>query len=258
MKLKESLVTTVLPIYNAGDNLAQCLESIAAQSYENIEIIAINDFSKDNSHKILKDFKKKYKKIQIINNKKHYGTAICLNRAMRKASGQFVIFVNPFDYILKSSFKKQVQYLTKHAKTAACGSQFLTINESGKAVAKSALPLEHDEIYPMLASASPVRFETIMINRNLIPKDTLRFGTNKYPMIFTEVFIKLMQYGKMANLDQFLYRHRLAAKRAKRKHSKIKQAFSILQLVVKSRAAHDYKISLPTSLPLLKSILQFR
>lgn len=258
MKLKESLITVVLPVYNAGRYLAECLESIAAQSYENIEIIAVNDFSKDNSSRILKEFKKKFKRIQILQNKKHYGTAICLNRAMRKASGQYVIFLNPFDYILPSSFKKQVSYLTKNVKTAAVGSQFLAINENNKAVAKSALPLGHEEIYNTLASASPVKFETIMINRNLIPKDILRFSVNKYPIIYTEVFIKLLQYGKMANLDQFLYRQRTASKRLRRRQNKILQAFSVFKLVVKSRAAHDYKISLPTSLPLLKSILQYR
>lgn len=256
MKLKKSLVSVILPVYNAGNFLPHCLETLIKQSYTNLEIIAIDDNSKDNSLKILKEFKKKYKtyseqnrKIQILQNKKHYGQAVCLNRAVRLAQGQFLAFMNPFDYVSLHRFKKQISYLSINPKTVAIGSQYVTINKNNKSVEKSSLPQQHEEIYHTLLPSISMKPETVMINRMLFPKDLLRFTTNKYPLLFTEVFIKILQYGKIANLGQALYTHRSGIKRYTRQSSRLKHVFSLLQLWLKSRSTYDYRPSLRTNIP---------
>src|SRR3954470_6995683 len=97
MKLKESVVSILLPVYNAGKFLPECLESLKEQNYENIQIIAIDDKSKDNSYAILKKFQKQIKGLEVYKNKKHYGLAVCYNRAIRSAQGTFIAFMNPND-----------------------------------------------------------------------------------------------------------------------------------------------------------------
>ena len=257
MKLKKSLVSVILPIYNADNFLSHCLETLIKQSYTNLEIIAIDDKSRDNSIKILKEFKKKYKKthpeqsrkIQILQNKKHYGPAVCLNRAIRLAQGQFLTFMNPLDYISLHKFKRQISYLSDNPKTVAIGSQYTTINQNNKTIKKSSLPQQHEKIYHTLLHSISLKPETVMINRMLLPKDLLRFTTNKYPLLFTEVFIKLLQYGKIANLSQSFYTHRPKTKRYTRQSSKLKHVFSLLQLWLKSRSIYNYRPSLRTSIP---------
>jgi glycosyltransferase involved in cell wall biosynthesis len=257
MKLKESLVSIILPVYNADNFLIHCLETLMKQSYANLEIIAIDDKSKDNSLKILKEFKKKYKKthpeqnrkVHILQNKKHYGSAVCLNRAIRIAQGQFLTFMNPFDYVSLHRLKRQINYLSINPKTVAIGSQYVTINENKKPIEKSNLPQQHEEIYHTLLHSISLKPETVMINRMLLPKDILHFTTNKYPLLFTEVLIKLLQYGKIANLNQSLYTHRLIIKRYARQSSKLKHTLSLLQLWLKSRSIYNYRPSLRTSIP---------
>ncbi len=266
MKLKQSLVSIIMPVYNAGKFLPQCLETLASQSYSNLEIIAINDNSKDNSLKILKEFQKNINKtcpersrrIQILQNKKHYGPAVCLNRALRLAQGQFLALMNPNDTISLQKLKRQVNYLCDNAKTVAIGSQYVTMDENNKPLEKSSLPQEHEAIYQSILPSRSLKPETVMINRMLVPKDILHFTTNKYPLVFTEVFIKLLQYGKIANLSQSLYRHRVGIRRYTRKSGKIRHTFSLLKLLVKSRSSYDYRPSLPSSLPALKSLFEPR
>lgn len=249
MKLKESLVSVILPVYNAGKFLPQCMETLIKQTYSNLEIIAIDDKSKDNTLRILKQFKKKFKKIHILQNKKHYGTAVCLNRALKHAQGQFIALMNPYDYISIHKFKRQVNFLQNQKKTVAVGSQYVTTDNNDKIAEKSALPQTHEEIYNALLHSLPIKPETVMINRMLLPKDLLYFSTNKYPLLFTEIFIKLVQYGKIANLSQSFYKHRVGIRRYTRRSGKMKQAFSMLQLFLKSRSSYDYHPSLRTSLP---------
>ncbi len=249
MKFKDSVVTVILPVYNAAKFLPECLESLKEQTYRDLQIIAIDDHSRDNSPAILRKFKQELNNLEIYRNKKRYGTAICYNRALKRAHGRFVAFMNPNDINAISRFKRQVNFLLNHPKTVAVGTQYTSINEANKKLERSNLPEANEEIYDNLLPASPLHPETVMVNRELLPKDLLYFKPNKYPFVFTEVFIKFFQYGKVANIAQSLYFHREGVKRHGRTPSRVRQFVSMMQLWLTSRANHEYRPSLRTSLP---------
>lgn len=249
MKFKDSVVTVILPVYNAGKFLPECLASLQEQTYQDLQIIAIDDHSSDNSLAILKRFKRQYKNIEIYSNKKRYGLAICYNRALKRAQGRFVAFMNPHDLNAISRFKRQVNFLLQHPKTVAVGTQFTSINEDSKKLERSNLPENHEEIYDNLLPASPMLPETVMVDRMMIPRDLLYFKHNKYPFVFTEVFVKFFQYGKVANIKHSLYFHREGIKRHGRNQSRIRQFVMRMRLWLSSRANHEYRPSLRTTLP---------
>lgn len=249
MKFKDSVVTVILPVHNAGKFLDECLRSLAEQSYQNLQIIAIDDHSKDNSISILRRFKKEINGLEIHKNKKHYGLAVCYNRALKRAQGRFIAFMNPNDINAISRLKRQVNFLLNHPKTVAVGTQFTSINDENKKLMRSNLPEANEEIYDKLLPASPLLPETVMIDRTMIPKDLLYFKPKKYPFIFTEVFVKLFRYGQVANIAQSLYFHRESVKRQGRQISRAKQFIIKMHLWLTSRANHEYRPSLRTTLP---------
>jgi glycosyltransferase involved in cell wall biosynthesis len=240
MKLKDSVVTVILPVYNASKFLPECLASLKEQTYQDLQIIAIDDHSRDNSLAI-----------EIYTNKKRYGLAICYNRALKRAQGRFVAFMNPNDVNAISRFKRQVNFLIQHPKTVAVGTQFTSIDDANKKLERSSLPADNEDIYDSLLPASPIHPETIMVDRTLLPKDLLYFRNNKYPFVFTEVFVKFFQYGKVANIKQSLYFHREGVKRGVRNNSRVNQFVSMMKLWLSSRANHEYRPSLRTTLPQL-------
>lgn len=249
MKFKDSVVTVILPVYNASRYLPDCLNSLALQTHQDLQIIAIDDHSKDNSLKVLRRYKKMFADFEIYHNKKHYGLAVCYNRAMKRANGKFIAFMNPHDINAISRFKRQVNFLLNNPKTVAVGTQYTVIDESNKKLDRSDLPEEHETIYDTLIHTSSLHPETIMINRSLLPRDLLYFKNNKYPFIYTEVFVKFFQYGKVANIRQSLYFHREGIKRHGRKASKMNKLVSMAKIWLSSRSEHDYKPSLRTMLP---------
>lgn len=253
MKIKSDVVSVILPIHNGARFLEQCLESLAEQTYQNLQIIAIDDFSKDNSFKILKKFQKQYKNIEIYRTKKHYGLAICFNRALKKARGQFITFMNPHDVNAISRFKRQVTFLSRNPKAVAVGTQYTHIDENNKKLERSNLPEEHEVIYDSAIQASSFHPETVMINRARLPKDLLYFKHNKYPFVFTEVFLKFFSYGQVANItNQSLYYHREGIKRhSGRKVSKIRQITSMVRLWVQATTYNDNRPSFKTLFPQL-------
>ena len=71
---KDNLISVIIPIYNSENTIKSSVESIQSQNFSKIEIILINDNSKDNSYKIIKNIQKYDNRIIIINNKKNRGT----------------------------------------------------------------------------------------------------------------------------------------------------------------------------------------
>lgn len=253
MKLKSDVVSVILPVHNGEKFLEQCLESLAGQTYQNLQVIAIDDFSKDNSFKILKKFQKHYKNLEVYRNKKQYGLAICFNRAMKKARGQFVTFMNQHDVNAISRIKRQVNFLLNNPKTVAVGTQYTHIDENNNKLERSNLPEEHEIIYDNAIRASSFHPETVMINRERLPKDLLYFKHNKYPFLFTEVFLKFFNYGTVANITSHsLYFHRDGIKRhSGRKASKTTQITSLVKLWIQAAVNNDDRPSFRTLFPQL-------
>lgn len=240
MKRKQPLVSILLEVHNAQDFLKESIKSLLSQTFTDIEIIAIDDYSKDNSYKILKKFNSKYKNFHISRNKKRYGMAVCLNRALKKAHGNFITFMDASDISTSDRVKRQLQYLLSNPKTVAVGTQTVFIDKNNKKIAKSTFPSENEIITKSLISGLSMQFETVMINKTMLPKDLLSFKNNKYPFIFSELLVKLLPYGEVANLPWLLYYHRRIPEAA----SKLpKQLPLLLKHLAKSIALDNYRPS---------------
>ena len=96
---KEPLVSVVVPFYNVEPYITQCLTSIVNQTYKNIEIICVDDCGQDNSAKIVKEFAKKDKRIKIVEHRKNKGYCNAVSSGIKKAIGEFIMFVESDDFI---------------------------------------------------------------------------------------------------------------------------------------------------------------
>lgn len=101
--MKQKIISIIIPVYNVEEYLPRCMESIISNSYSCLEIICINDGSTDNSLKILEDYKKRDKRIYIIN-QKNSGVASARNAGLRVAKGEFIAFIDPDDWVHKEYF----------------------------------------------------------------------------------------------------------------------------------------------------------
>ena len=94
-------VSVIVPVYNVEQYISVCLDSILNQTYEDIEVICINDGSTDSSKSILEQYQKFDSRIKIFN-QKNSGLSAARNRGMEKACGEYILFVDSDDYV--SSF----------------------------------------------------------------------------------------------------------------------------------------------------------
>ena len=107
MKFKKGLVSIVLNCYNGEKYLKEALSSIKAQTYKNWELIFWDNRSKDKSAKIVKSFK--IKKLKYYLSKRHTSLYAARNLAIKKASGDYISFIDADDIWAKNKLKKQMK-----------------------------------------------------------------------------------------------------------------------------------------------------
>jgi len=109
----KSLISIIVPVYNVENFLKRCIVSIVEQTYQNIEIILVNDGSTDNSLNIIKDFQTKHSNIILIN-QKNKGLSGARNSGIQKAQGEYIIFVDSDDTIEKILIEDCLSYAYKN------------------------------------------------------------------------------------------------------------------------------------------------
>lgn len=110
------LVSIIVPVYNAEKYIKNCVLSILNQDYKNIELILVNDGSKDNSYNICKQLAEKDNRIKLFN-KENGGASSARNYGMEKATGEYVVFVDSDDIV----FPNHLETLVKTMKFADLG-----------------------------------------------------------------------------------------------------------------------------------------
>ncbi len=119
----EHLVTVIVPVYNVEVYLERCIKSIINQDYKNLEIILVDDGSKDSSGKICDQYAKEDSRIRVIH-KENQGLGPARNTAMDLATGEFLFFVDSDDYILEGILGKLCRVcVEEEADIACCGYQ---------------------------------------------------------------------------------------------------------------------------------------
>lgn len=98
-------VSVIIPIYNVQKYLLTCLKSVSDQTLENIEIIAVNDGSSDNSLELLIEYGKKEKRLKILN-QYNAGLSMARNNGVKVAKGEYLYFLDSDDFIEKNCLEK--------------------------------------------------------------------------------------------------------------------------------------------------------
>lgn len=96
----KEMVSVIIPIYNVEHFIEECIDSIVAQTYQNIEIICVNDGSPDNSGSICDQYACKDKRIRVIH-LKNGGVSNARNMGIEAAQGEYIMFVDGDDYLAK-------------------------------------------------------------------------------------------------------------------------------------------------------------
>lgn len=200
------LVSIIITAYNAEKFVKEALLSIINQTYQNIEIIVINDGSTDHTGLLLKKIKKLDNRISIINLKKNLGPSLASNIGINIAKGVYIARMDADDISLPYRIEKQVNYLQNNPKVVIVGGNSYLINEKGEKIGNKKYPVKHKDIYDALFTMNPIQHPNCMINRKLLPK--IYYHNHSILAHDLELIFEAAQYGELANLNEITLSYR--------------------------------------------------
>lgn len=125
--MEKGLISVIVPVYNTADYLHICLNSILSNTYKNLEVICVNDGSKDNSSQILRELAEKDSRVKIIE-QENQGVSVARNNALDAANGEYISFVDSDDW-LHPQYYEILLYLLEEKKSDIAVCQFKNCKE---------------------------------------------------------------------------------------------------------------------------------
>jgi glycosyltransferase involved in cell wall biosynthesis len=131
-KHKTIKVSVIMPAYNSEKYIAGAIESILRQTLKELELIIIDDYSTDNTPRILKNYLDKDKRIKYIKNDKNIGSGPSRNKALKIAKGKYIALMDADDTCSSNRFEIQYKYLEKNPDIFMVCTGSFDLNENGK------------------------------------------------------------------------------------------------------------------------------
>lgn len=154
--MEGSLVSVVIPVYNVELYVERAIRSIINQTYVNLEIIVIDDFSNDNTYSILRDLSKNDPRIRLIRNTENLKIAKTLNRGLEIANGEFIARMDGDDISELDRISKKVHFLQNNTGYDLVGCSIKAIDKNDDVIGSQLYPSDEGVLYRDLRYKSPV------------------------------------------------------------------------------------------------------
>jgi len=196
-------LSVIMPVYNAGDFLADAVNSILCQSMQNFEFIIIDDGSTDNSGEILGSFTDD--RIRLVKNGANRGVTFSLNVGLQLARGEYVARMDADDISLPERFEMQLAVLDERPNVALCGSW---IEFFGNRSHVLQYPVHSDAIKCYLLVAPPFAHPAVVMRRSVLVAHNLQYDESlRYAQDY-DLWLRILQVAAGANVARPLLRYR--------------------------------------------------
>lgn len=202
-------VSIIIPVYNGENYIREAIDSALSQTYKNIEIIVVNDGSKDNTDEICKSYGKKIKYIK----KENGGVATALNTGIKAAKGQYIAWLSHDDLYKENRIEKGMEALKElKDKDTIIFSNFELIDFNGKVFSRTDFlsDISREKLcqgfYPVVCAA--VNGCTTLINKNCFKKVGL-FDESLRTSQDYDMWLKLLKIYPSYCLNESLVQYRV-------------------------------------------------
>jgi len=198
-------VSILLPTYNGSRFISRSVESVLAQSFDDFELIIIDDGSTDVTGDIVNKFARKDKRVVFISNKGNLGIQRTLNNGLKIAKGKYIARIDDDDEWLDSKkLEYQVAFLDAHPEYVLVGTGVVVVDENRNELFRFLLPLDDAAIRDRMLFKSCFMHSSVVFRKNSVLKlggygesEEIRHVEDY------ELWLRLGRVGKLANLPSY-------------------------------------------------------
>ena len=197
-------IAVVLPVYNGEKYLAEAIRSVLAQTFEDFELVAIDDGSSDRTAEILSAFSDS--RLRVIRFPEHRGLVEALNCGIRESRSELIARMDADDICLPRRFERQVAFLDAHPQVALCGTWTRQFGNGARGILH--LPAESKQIRAQLFFGGAIDHPSIMMRRAFLERHGLAYDEKFRHVEDFDFFIRAAELAPLANLPEVLLRTR--------------------------------------------------
>lgn len=197
-------VSILISVYNGEKNIDQCLESVKDQTYKNLEVICVNDASRDETSAKLTEWQKVFDrdKFILINNQANLGLTKSLNIALSKASGKYIARIDADDTWSREKLARQVEFMEKNPEYGIVGTNHINIYKDNVGKKYIKLPETYEAISQKLFRRNPFAHSCILAKTDLLKNvggydESVRYGQDY------DLWLRCFPKTKFYNIQEF-------------------------------------------------------
>lgn len=203
------LVSVIIPLYNAEKYIEETMESILNQTYKNIEIVVVDDGSKDQSASIVKNIERKYpEQIKYIL-QKNQGVSVARNTGIENASGEYISFLDSDDLWHPTKIEKQMESMHKNNMNACYCGYMNFYEETGEKVENTTNFVKGNMTKDFLTHQVFAQTSTWIFTKSIVMDHNIRFTPGCSWGEDLEFLFKLMSVTNVCYVDEYLTYYRI-------------------------------------------------
>lgn len=214
-------VSVIMPVYNGEKYIRDSVNSILKQTYQDFELVIINDGSTDRTKFIIDQYAETYPKVKVFHCE-HKGVSAAANFGMENSTGEYIARLDSDDKAVPERLAVQVKFLDEHPDIDLAGSYFKAFHVNGR-VQDIVIATSNEELQRILPQYNQMGHSTIMMRRSVLDK------VGMYDTSFTlaedyEFYLRVIEKGKIANIPQFLVYYRFHPEQATTRSTETQKA----------------------------------
>lgn len=218
--MRAPILSIVMPVFNSEKYVGTAIESILKQTYNDFELIIIDDGSTDGSLKIIKSFKDK--RIRIIINDSNRGIVYSRNRGLQEAKGKYIGMFDSDDVAHSSKFEEQIEFLEKNKDFGMVGSWVRIIDEMGNLTGKNWKLTASSEMIPAIMLFKNYFLQSAVLYRSeCISK--YRFQEDFEIGEDYKIWLEIIADYRVWNIQKYLVQYRVHPQSSTSNHALLRQ-----------------------------------
>lgn len=199
-------VTVVMPVFNAEAHLAEAVRSVLGQTLKELEVVAVDDGSRDGSHAILERFARADRRLKVVANDRNLGGSAARNIGWRLSRAPYIACMDADDVALPDRLSRQVAFLDAHPSVAAVGGGVFTIDANGRRISRRRHPTRSRVIRSTLRRHNCLAHPSVTMRRSALEAvGGYRFNSSED----YDLWLRLSERFELANLSEPVHLHRM-------------------------------------------------
>ena len=196
-------ISVVMTAYNEEQYIADAIDSVLNQKFDDFELIIIDDNSTDGTSEIVREYSQRCEKIKLIINKQNQGQSISRNKALNSSRGNYIAVMDADDISAENRLKLQYEFLENNPDVFLCGSSCIKITKDGEEIGETNVPSNPQRKLP---EKNVIIHPSIMFRNNgqVEYRDKFEYSQDY------DLHLRLISDGKkLVNIEKPLIKYRI-------------------------------------------------